>query len=113
MLFPRMLIIFASCDIVLVGNETLIVSPPVKNGFTSWRSGDIIAIRHDSRQSGGIVTRSWASRYSIASIARSRMSVGCLPGLHMDGLDMFKCSAPVVTVSHLARGLLHLVLAPF
>ena len=52
-LFPRMLISFASWGIVLVGNETLMTSPPVKNGFTSCCSGDIMAIRHESRQSCG------------------------------------------------------------
>ena len=43
MLLPRRLISFDSCGIVLVGNETLITSPPVKNGFTSWRSGVIMS----------------------------------------------------------------------
>ena len=46
MLLPRMLCSLASCDIVWVGNETVMTSPPVKNGLTSCRSGDIISIRH-------------------------------------------------------------------
>ncbi len=112
MLLPRMLISFASWGMVVVGNETLMISPPVKNGFTSWRSGDIMAIRHESRQSGGTVTRSCASRYSIASSARSRIRAGCLPGSTYMCLDVLEGRLPVVAVAHLARGFLHLVLAP-
>ena len=61
-LFPRRLWSLASCAIVFVGNETVMTSPPVKNGLSSCRSGDIIAIRHVSAASGGTVTRSCALR---------------------------------------------------
>jgi hypothetical protein len=45
-----------------VGNETLICEPPVKNGFTSCRSGVIMIIRCDSASTSGIVMRSFARR---------------------------------------------------
>jgi hypothetical protein len=71
-----MLISCSSGVIVLVGYETLIVSPPVKNGFTRWRSGDIICIRQMSDASGGTVTRSCFFKYASASSARLRIIAG-------------------------------------
>ena len=47
-----------SWAMVLVGYETVMTSPPVKNGLRSCRCGDIISMRQVSRQSGGTVTRS-------------------------------------------------------
>ena len=80
MLLPLMLINFCSWVIPSVGNETLITSPPRKNGFTSWRWGDIISIRQVSLARGGMVMRSRFSRNSTASRASSRIRAGCLPG---------------------------------
>src|ERR1043166_5456459 len=76
MLLPRMLIIFCSCAIVLVGNDTRMGSPPRKNGLTSCRSGVIISMRQLSFASSGTVTRSWSSTNLIASSARSRIICG-------------------------------------
>ena len=112
MLLPRMLISFASCGIVLVGNETLITSPPVKNGFTSCRSGDIMAIRHESRQSCGIGDQV----VGVEILDRLERQVAdqrrLLAGLDVQRLDVLERRLPVVALAHLARGLLHLVLAP-
>ena len=46
---------------VLVGYETLIWPPPVKNGFTSWRSGVIMIMCSDSAATCGTVI-SWFAR---------------------------------------------------
>ena len=43
-------------------------------------SSDIISMRHDSRASGGTVTRSFFSTYSMASSANSLITSVCLPG---------------------------------
>ena len=52
----------ASYSIVFVGYDTLIWLPPVKNGFTSWRCGDIIPMWSDSAATCGTVMRLFARR---------------------------------------------------
>jgi hypothetical protein len=53
-----MLMILSSWRIVSVGYDTRVTSPPVKNGFWSWRSGVCIASRQTSLASGAIVIAS-------------------------------------------------------
>ena len=94
---PRMLISRSSSVIVFVGYDTLMVSPPVKNGFTRWRSGDIICIRQMSDASGGTVTRSCCFRNAPASSARFRIRAGWPPAgtyLFFTASSAFSQSSP-------------------
>ena len=61
-LLPRMLCSRASYSIVSVGYDTLISEPPVKNGFTSCRSGVIMIMCSDSAATAGTFSRSFARR---------------------------------------------------
>jgi hypothetical protein len=58
MLLPRILCSLSSYSMVLVGNETVIWAPPVKNGLMSCRSGDIMFMRSDSAAAAGTVIKS-------------------------------------------------------
>ena len=95
-----------------VGNETLMTSPPVKNGFTSCCSGDIMAIRHESRQSCG--NGDQVVRVEIFDRLDRQVADqgGLLAGLDVHRLDVLEGRSPVVAVAHVARGLFHFVLAP-
>jgi hypothetical protein len=76
MLLPRRLISLSSWVIESVGKETEITSPPVKYGFTFWRSGDIMFMRQTSLASAGTVTSSRSSMNRTASSASSLISRG-------------------------------------
>ena len=80
MLFAFRLMSLSASSIVSVGNETMIRSPPRKNGFTFCAWADIMSIGQSSLASSGIVTRLFFSTKSIASFASSRTSCGCSPG---------------------------------
>src|SRR5690606_41224147 len=61
--------------------EILMEVPPVKNGFTNWRSGDIIRKPQTSSASGSMVTISFLDRKSIrlnSSHVKISYAVFCL-----------------------------------
>ncbi len=109
---PRMLISRSSSVIVFVGYDTLMVSPPVKNGFTRWRSGDIICIRQMSDASGGTVTRSCRLQEGLRFEREVADHRRLAAGRHVLVLHRLERLHPVVAEPQLARRLLHLGFAP-
>ena len=112
MLLPRMLISLASWGMVLVGNETLITSPPGEE-----RVHELLLGRHHGHPPR--VAAELGDRHQVVGIHVIDRLEGqvadqgrLLAGLDVQRLDVLEGSLPVVALAHLARGLLHLVLAP-
>ena len=98
----------ASYSIVLVGYDTLIWPPPVKNGFTSCRSGVIMIMCSDSAPTCG--TRDQVVRAQVVDRLDEQIHdhPRLAAGRHGAVLGLLDRLLPVVAEAHLARRLQHL-----